>query len=215
MMKPGIRSTFLLFLAFFASGLGLFSQEASKPQIIHLTGRTVTENNEPVPYVHILMVNKGLAGASDLQGNFNFPAEVNDTIIFRAIGYKYLAYVVRDTFSVKYPFIPIQLFQDTIQLRELVIKPWQGNYERFKQAFLAYELPTTDLDRAIKNLNMMDLKAMLINAPATPTMAFRNTMKTYNDRLYWAGQLPPVNITNPLAWAQFFKALKNGDFKKK
>jgi hypothetical protein len=40
-------------------------------------------------------------------------------------------------------------------------------------------------------------------------------MKVYNDRLYWAGQLPPVSITNPLAWAQFFKALKNGDFKKK
>jgi hypothetical protein len=107
------------------------------------------------------------------------------------------------------------MHEDTIQLRELVIRPWQGNYQRFKQAVLAYKLPVTELDRAKKNLNMMELKALLINAPASPTMAFRNTMKVYNDRLYWAGQLPPVNITNPLAWAQFFKALKDGDFKNK
>lgn len=190
-------------------------QDQDQTRIIHLTGRTLDGNSTPVPYVHIIMVNKGLGTASDLQGNFNFPAEINDTIVFRAVGYKYQTFVVRDTFSVKYPFVPIEMVQDTIQLRELVIKPWQGNYERFKQAVLAYELPKTDLDRAIKNLNMMDLKAMLIDAPPTPTMAFRNTMKTYNDRLYWAGQLPPVSITNPLAWAQFFKALKNGDFKKK
>ena len=191
------------------------SQSTEKTNIIHLTGRTLTVNNEPVPYVHVIMVNKSLATASDLQGNFNFPAEVNDTILFRAVGFKYTTFIVQDTFSVKYPFIPIRMEEDTIQLKELVIRPWQGNYERFKQAVLAYELPVTELDRAQKNLNMMDLKALLINSPATPTMAFRNTMKVYNDRLYWAGQLPPVSITNPLAWAQFFKALKNGDFKKK
>jgi len=192
-----------------------YGQTEEKVNIIHLTGRTLTDSNEPVPYVHIILVNKKLATASDLQGYFNFPAEVNDTILFRAVGFKYSTIIVRDTFPIRYPYIPIMMLEDTIQLRELVIRPWQGNYERFKQAVLSYKLPVTDLDRAEKNLNMMDLKALLINAPPTPTMAFRNTMKVYNDRLYWAGQLPPVSITNPLAWAQFFKALKNGEFKKK
>ncbi len=204
-----------ILLLVFVLPLKVNAQSDGKSNIIHLTGRTISANNEPVPYVHIILVNKRLATASDLQGTFNFPAEINDTVIFRAVGFKYATMVVLDTFSVKYPFIPIVMQEDTIQLRELVIRPWQGNYERFKQAVLAYKLPVTELDRAEKNLNMMDLKALLINAPATPTMAFRNTMKVYNDRLYWAGQLPPVSITNPLAWAQFFKALKNGDFKKK
>jgi hypothetical protein len=215
MMRQNFRTLFNLLGALLLWTGQAFAQDAGKDKIIHLTGRTVTENSEVVPYVHIIMVNKGLGTASDLQGNFNFPAEVSDTILFRAVGFKYYTLIVRDTFSVKYPFVPIRMEQDTIQLRELVIKPWQGNYERFKQAVLAYDPPKTDMDRALKNLNMMDLKAMLVNAPPTPTMAFRNTMQAYNDRLYWAGQLPPVNITNPLAWAQFFKALKNGDFKKK
>ncbi|TSA35643.1 MAG: hypothetical protein D4R64_09160 [Porphyromonadaceae bacterium] len=206
---------FSLLMLLFLMALPAYCQTGEKVNIIHLTGRTLTDNNEPVPYVHIILVNKKLATASDLQGNFNFPAEVNDTILFRAVGFKYSTLIVRDTFPIKYPYIPIMMHEDTIQLRELVIRPWQGNYERFKQAVLAYKLPVTDLDRAEKNLNMMDLKALLINAPPTPTMAFRNTMKVYNDRLYWAGQLPPVSITNPLAWAQFFKALKKGEFKKK
>jgi len=210
--KPILFGLLLLFLVMTGRSYG---QTEEKATIVHLTGKTLTDSNEAVPYVHIILVNKKLASASDLQGNFNFPAEINDTILFRAVGFKYSTLIVRDTFSVKYPYIPVFMHEDTIQLRELVIRPWQGNYERLKQAVLAYKLPVTELDRAVKNLAMMDLKAMLINAPPTPTMAFRNTMKVYNDRLYWAGQLPPVSITNPLAWAQFFKALKNGDFKKK
>ena len=192
-----------------------YAQTAEKSEIIHLTGRTVTNNHEPVPYVHIILVNKKLGTASDLQGNFSFPAEISDTILFRAVGFKYSTLIVRDTFPISYPYIPITMVEDTIQLREMVIRPWQGNYERFKQAVLSYKLPVTELDRAEKNLSMMSLKALLINAPPTPTMAFRNTMKVYNDRLYWAGQLPPISITNPLAWAQFFKALKDGEFKNK
>jgi hypothetical protein len=37
-----------------------------------------------------------------------------------------------------------------------------------------------------------------------------------NERKYYsAGQLPPQNIFNPLAWAEFIKAWKRGDFKSK
>jgi hypothetical protein len=35
-------------------------------------------------------------------------------------------------------------------------------------------------------------------------------------RGYYAhGQLQPMQILNPAAWQEFFRALKNGDFKKK
>lgn len=206
---------FSLILLFLAMAPLTFAQTEEKPNIIHLTGRTLTDSHEPVPYVHIILVNKKLGTASDLQGNFSFPAEISDTILFRAVGFKYTTLIVRDTFPIRYPYIPITMVEDTIQLREMIIRPWQGNYERFKQIVLNYKLPVTELDRAEKNLSMMELKVLLRSAPPTPTMAFRNTMKVYNDRLYWAGQLPPVSITNPLAWAQFFKALKNGEFKKK
>ncbi len=186
-----------------------------KLNILHLTGNTLTDSLETIPYVHIILKNKNLATASDIHGYFNFPAEVNDTVLFSAIGYKIETMVVQDTFSLQYPYFEVFLEQDTIQLKELVIRPWQGNYERFKQAILEYQPHETDLDRAYKNLAILDLYTLLYDSPATPSVAFKNTMKTYNNNLYWAGQLPPVNITNPLAWAQFFKAIKDGDFKRK
>ena len=34
-------------------------------------------------------------------------------------------------------------------------------------------------------------------------------------KTYYAGQIPPMNIFNPFAWAEFVKAWKRGDFKKK
>ncbi len=186
-----------------------------KKAVYHLSGNVLTESLQVIPYVHIILKNKNLATASDIHGYFNFPAEINDTILYSALGYKMKTMVVRDTFSMEYPYFEVFLEEDTIQIAEVAIRPWQGNYERFKQAILDYDPPETDLDRAYKNLAIMDLHSLLYNSPATPSIAFKNTMKMYNDNLYWAGQLPPVNITNPLAWAQFFKALKDGDFKRK
>jgi len=211
----------ILTLLLLTSGNLLIAQNDHKKQdernirIFHLSGNTLTDSLDIIPYVHIILKNKNLATASDIHGYFNFPAEVNDTLLFTAIGYDMKTMVVKDTFNVEYPYLEIFMHQDTIQLEELIIRPWQGNYERFKMAILAYEPPETDLDRAYRNLAIMDLHSLLYNSPATPSIAFRNTMNMYNDKLYWAGQLPPVNITNPLAWAQFFKALKNGDLKRK
>jgi hypothetical protein len=46
-------------------------------------------------------------------------------------------------------------------------------------------------------------------------MNYKNYIKGQTDQLYYAGQLPPQNILNPIAWAKFIQAWKNGDFKKK
>jgi len=209
-MKKIILSVIFLLLAV---NVKVTAQEGEK-KYYHISGYTLTEYDSIIPYVHIILKNKNLATSSDIRGYYNFPVEGSDTLLFSALGYKLKTLRVSDLFHPDNSTRNIKLEQDTIQLRELVITPWQGNYERFKKAVLAYDPPETDMDRAYKNLAMMDMYTLLYNSPATPTTAFRNTMQGYNDKLYWAGQLPPVNITNPLAWAQFFKALKNGDFKR-
>jgi hypothetical protein len=47
------------------------------------------------------------------------------------------------------------------------------------------------------------------------TENFNQQMKQYAQSQYWAGQSQPIQLLNPIAWAAFFKALKNGDFKKR
>ena len=44
---------------------------------------------------------------------------------------------------------------------------------------------------------------------------FKYQSQQYANRAYYAGQYPPMQIFNPFAWIQFFKALKRGDFKSK
>jgi len=40
-------------------------------------------------------------------------------------------------------------------------------------------------------------------------------MRRYSQSLYSAGQTQHMRIFDVFAWAEFFKALKRGDFKKK
>lgn len=203
-------------LIFFLGYSSLEAQDIKKNnRFFHISGTTLSDSTHAIPYVHIILKNKNIATASDIRGYYNFPVQASDTLIFSALGYKMKTIKAGDLYSEDNADYDIVLEQDTIQLKELIITPWQGSYERFRKAVLAYEPPMTDMDRAYKNLAIIDMQTLLYNSPATPGTAFRNTMQNYNNKLYWAGQLPPINITNPLAWAQFFKALKDGDFKKK
>ncbi len=203
-------------LIFTISTLALEAQEEAKEnKFFHISGTTLSDSTHAIPYVHIILKNKNIATASDIRGYYNFPVQATDSLVFSALGYKMETMRVSDYYSTHNAVKDIILEQDTIQIQELIITPWQGSYERFRKAVLAYVPPVTDMDRALKNLAILDMKTLLYDSPATPTTAFRNTMQGYNSKLYWAGQLPPINITNPLAWAQFFKALKNGDFKNK
>jgi len=47
------------------------------------------------------------------------------------------------------------------------------------------------------------------------SMNFKNQMQQQYSKLYYAGQLPPNNLLNPIAWAKFIQAWQNGDFKRK
>ncbi len=212
-----LKTLISVLLIFSICNLASKAQEEKKDKnrFFHISGLTLSDSTHSIPYVHIIMKNKNLATASDIRGYYNFPVQATDTLVFSAIGYKMEMMLVSEFYSKEESVLNIILQTDTLQIEELIITPWQGNYERFRKAVMAYVPPTTDMDRALKNLAILDMETLLYNSPATPTTAFRNTMRGYNDKMYWAGQLPPINITNPLAWAQFFKAIKDGDFKRK
>jgi hypothetical protein len=47
------------------------------------------------------------------------------------------------------------------------------------------------------------------------SLNYKYAMQQWQSKLYYAGQAPPISILNPIAWAQFIRAWKNGEFKKK
>ncbi|MDQ3049151.1 MAG: carboxypeptidase-like regulatory domain-containing protein [Bacteroidota bacterium] len=168
----------------------------------------------PVPYASIIVRNSHRGTVSDYFGYFSFVAQESDTIEFSAIGYGEAMFVIPDTLSnSKYSLIQV-LRTDTIYLKETVIYPWPTK-EQFKAAFLKLELPEDDLARAGKNMARADMKEQMAGMAMDASLNYKYTQQQYQSKLYYAGQLPPNNLLNPIAWSKFIKAWKNGDFKKK
>jgi hypothetical protein len=102
---------------------------------------------------------------------------------------------------------------DTVLLHEAVVYPWPSK-ERFKYAFLAMDVPADDLERARKNLARADLVQAMQDIAMDAGGAASATQRQMTDRNYYAGQRPPNNLLNPIAWSKFITALHNGDLKR-
>jgi hypothetical protein len=91
--------------------------------------------------------------------------------------------------------------------------PWK-TYQEFKEDFIAMEMPTDDEQRAMKNIALIKTQIKMNDVTSTPNMNFREVMQQQYNRLYYQGQYPYYTVFDPLRWAEFFNALKQGDFKK-
>ena len=168
----------------------------------------------PLPFTHIIVKGTRRGTISDYFGFFSFVAEKGDIIVFSSLGFKNAYYRIPDTLS-GHRYSLIQVMQkDTIMLSETVIYPWPSP-SQFKEAFLKLDPPTDDYDRAMNNLTLAELKERGENMPMDGSMNYRNYIQNVSNQLYYAGQLPPNNLLNPIAWSKFIKAWQNGDFTRK
>ena len=168
----------------------------------------------PVPYTSIIIKGSYRGTISDYFGYFSFVAHLGDTIEFSAIGYTPASFIIPDTLSInKYSLIQV-LTTDTISLKMTEVFPWPSK-EQFKAAFLALQLPADDIVKAEKNLQPGDMRQRMTGMAVEAGLNYKYTQQQYQSKLYYAGQLPPNNLLNPIAWAKFIHAWKSGDFKKK
>ncbi|MGB0165356.1 MAG: carboxypeptidase-like regulatory domain-containing protein [Luteibaculum sp.] len=193
----------------------LFSQEKKYAEnVVQFSGIVVTGDSlRALPYTNVVIVNKGQGTTTDYYGYFSFAAELGDSIMFSNVGYKRDYFVIPDTLSGdKYSIVQV-LNSDTVYLSETVIYPWPSP-EEFKDAFLALNLPDDDISRAQKNLDPEVLYRQMQDMPMDGNANYRFRMQQIQQQLYYAGQAPPIQLLNPFAWAQFFKAWKEGKFKR-
>jgi hypothetical protein len=195
--------------------LSVGAQMVDKEGLVQFSGVIVTSDSlDPIPFTSVMIRNSNRGTISDYFGFFSFVAKMRDTIEFAAIGFKRASFIIPDTLSdMRCSMIQI-LKPDTILLREVVIFPWPTK-EQFKEAFIQLRIPDDDLSRAEKNLDEGKLAFLASSLAMDGSMNFRNAMEQHTTRLYYAGQLPPNNLLNPIAWSKFIKMWQNGAFKKK
>ncbi len=218
-----IRPIFSIFFSL----LFITSAQAQEPegdnagkQLIQFSGLVITNmdgNMVPVPYASVFIPEKKRGTYADYRGFFTIVVEKGDVIRFNCIGFHPVTKTVPDTLTQnRYSIVQI-IAQDTLTIPEVVIFPWPSK-EHFKIEFLKMDV-TPELQRiAAKNVANEYLAEARKNPDIVP-YGGRESANFYlrqQAREYvYIGQTPPMNIFSPLAWAQFFKAWKNGDFKKK
>lgn len=183
--------------------------------LVQFSGIVVSVDSiSPVSFTNIVIKNSWRGTVADYYGYFSFVAHKLDTIIFSAVGYKKSDFVIPDTITAnRYSLIQV-MSADTVLLPQTVIYPWPSP-EEFKEAFLSYEVPDDDFERAKKNLEAVKLREMAESIPMGPDMNYNYSMQLKQDKLYYIGQTQPISILNPFAWAQFMKAWKEGKFKRR
>lgn len=191
------------------------SAQESDSSLVQFSGVVVTADSLiPVPFATVIIKSQWRGTMTDFYGFFSFVASKKDTVEFSAVGYKKARFIIPDTLKVDHYSLIQMMSHDTIQLHEAVIYPWPTR-EQFKTAFMALRVPDDALARANKNLSQTQMLARAKEMKMNGSENQHYTQQMETNRLYYAGQLPPNNWLNPLAWAQFIQSWKNGDFKQK
>lgn len=220
---PKVKSSFrliqmkkILLIAFFAFFMNqVNAQKIDSSGLVQFSGVIVTSDSlAPVPYTSVMIKNSNRGTVSDYFGFFSFVAKMKDTIEFAAIGFKRATFVIPDTLTESRCSMIQILKADTILLKEVVIFPWPTK-EQFKEAFLTLRVPDDDQSRAEKNLDEGKLAFIASGLPMDGSMNYKNAMEQHTTRLYYAGQVQPNNLLNPIAWMKFVQMWQNGAFKKK
>ncbi|TVQ90882.1 MAG: carboxypeptidase-like regulatory domain-containing protein [Bacteroidetes bacterium] len=189
--------------------------EQDRPRrVVQFSGLVLTGDSlKPVPFTNIWVKNTRRGTITDFQGFFSIAIRELDTLRFTAVGFKDINYVIPDTLtSNRYSAIQL-MTQDTIHLPETVIYPWPTR-EQFRFAFLNTEIPDDDNDRALRNLERAEMRERLEKMPLDGYANFRHMTDQHAQRLYYAGQRPPMRIFDPFAWSQFIQAWREGRFRR-
>lgn len=209
---------FSLSLLFFTV-LGLQAQDRTElnDKLVQFSGMVLdgsTAQLYPIPYAAIGIKGGSRGTYANLEGFFTIVATKGDTVIFTALGYEDVEYVIPvDLEDNKYSLVQL-MSKDVINLPETVVFPWPSR-DHFKLEFLAMDVTPELQTRATENLTADKLEELRSTIRTDGPENANYYLRQQSRQTYYIGQRPPMNIFSPVAWKQFFDGWKRGDFKRK
>jgi hypothetical protein len=151
---------------------------------------------------------------TDARGFFSLPALTGDTLEFSSVGYVTQQAAIPEGGELARVNLVQPMGRDTVAMKDAFVYPWPSR-ERFRQDFLALGLPNQGLDPAWDSpMDPMDVYDRLSEVGRDGQSTSSDVLAARAQQAGYAGQAPPVNLLNPVAWAQFLQALKSGDLRK-
>lgn len=217
-MTGRLRYLLLLLLLFsFRQGWSQQQPQANpyRDSVVQLYGVVMTADSlQGIPSASVIVEGKGRGTITSYDGVFSIAVLKGDRITFSSIGYKDRSIVIpRDLEGNQYSVIQL-LVSDTSYLPATILRP-RPTREQFERDFVNNKVADDLFETARKNTNEASLRELMTHLPADGKEAVNYQLRQQANKAYYSGQLPPMNILNPAAWAEFIKAWKRGDFKKK
>lgn len=202
-------------LAWISSSDARSQTQPDAPQVVQVSGLVVTGDSlSPLPYCTVFRSRDRRGTMTDVRGFFSLPALEGDTLEFSSVGYVTHQAILPVGSEMGRINLVQPMGRDTVNMADAFVYPWPSK-ERFKQEFLALGLPNNGLDPAWdSNMDPIDMYDRLIEVGRDGQSTSTDVLSAQALQAGYAGQAPPVNLLNPVAWAKFLQALKAGELKR-
>lgn len=189
--------------------------ETVKDSVVQLYGIVMTADSlVGIPAVSITIKGSNRGTMSNNQGVFSIVVLKGDEIEFSHVSYKTKTITVpRDLKGTQHSVVQLMV-EDTVYLPATIIRP-RPTPQQFERDFVKTKVPDDDIEIARQNNDVAKRRVLMQTVPADGAGATAMQFRNIANRATYAGQLPPQNLFNPAAWAEFIKAWKRGDFKRK
>jgi hypothetical protein len=205
----------LLFICFFFAKSSNAQFEAVKDSVVQLYGIVMTADSlVGIPAVSITVKGQNRGTMTNNQGVFSIVVLKGDEVEFTHVSYKAKIAIIPHNIEGNHYSMVQLLVEDTVYLPATIIKP-RPTPQQFERDFVSTKVADDDIEIARKNNDAAKRRALIQSTPVDGGEATAMQFRNMATRASYAGQVPPQNIFNPAAWAEFIKAWKRGDFKRK
>jgi hypothetical protein len=189
--------------------------ETVRDSVVQLYGIVMTADSlVGIPAVSIVIKGQNRGTLTNEQGVFSIVALKGDVIEFTHVSYKTkVTTIPKNLEGTQFSIVQLMI-ADTVYLPATIIRP-RPTPDQFARDFANNKVPDDDLEIARRNTSVAKRRALMKGLPTDGTEATTIQLKNIATKSSYAGQMPPMNIFNPAAWAEFIDAWKRGDFKKK
>ncbi len=162
--------------------------------------------------IRVLGQNRGTFTNS--KGVFSIVVLKGDNLEFSSVGFLAKTVSIPKSIEGNQQSLIQLMTADTVYLPATLIKQ-RPSREQFEREFVNGYVPDDNIAIARRNNSEATRRFLMATLPSDGRETANLGLRNYANRASYQGQVPPMNILNPFAWAEFVKAWKRGDFKKK
>jgi hypothetical protein len=189
--------------------------EAARDSVVQLFGMVMTADSlDGIPAVSIVVKGTNRGTVSNRSGVFSIAVLKGDEIEFTHVSFKpQITKIPRNLEGTQYSIVQLMV-RDTMYLPVAIIRP-RPTKEQFSRDFVNTKVAEDEME-ILRKANTPEMQAAVMRrTPYDGREITNRQLDQIYQRARYQGQVPPMNIFNPAAWAEFINSWKRGDFKRK